>query len=74
MVFFRKIIPTEHYLKEHQHQVPWHMVVDIILTTKSPKKKGDKFEIENDEYYVLFKIKDGTLWVINAKRNSVMRT
>ena len=68
MVYFTKIEPTEHYLREHAHEVPWAEVVEIIFTAKSPRKKGDKFEIENDKYYILFEIKDDTLYVINAKR------
>jgi len=102
MVYFKAIEPTEHYLREHAHDVPWAEVVEItktslipdlkvgvfnrevfgitncgvfdpaqfeiIFTAKSPRKKGDKFEIENDQYYILFEIKDDTLYVINAKR------
>ena len=44
-------------------------MVEIILTTKNPRKKGDKFEIEKDGYYVLFEIKNNVLHVINAKKN-----
>lgn len=67
MVFFKEIRPTEHYIENHQEDVPWHKVVEIILTTKNPRKKMGKFEIEKDGVYILFKIEDGVLWVINAK-------
>ena len=67
MVYFTEIKPTDHYLEEHQRDVPWHKVVEIILTTKNPRKKGDKFEIEKDDYYLLFKIEENILYVINAK-------
>jgi len=67
MVYFKDIEPTEHYLKEHSKDVPWDKVVGIIFTTKNPKKKQDKFEIEKDGYYILFEIKDNILYVINAK-------
>lgn len=67
VVYFTEIKPTEHYLEEHQREVPWHEVVEVILTTKNPRKKGDKFEIENDKYYLLFEIKGNVLYVINAK-------
>lgn len=68
MVYFIDIRPTEHYLKEHEKEVPWDKVVEIILTTKNPRKKGDKFEIEKQGYYVLFEIKSNVLYVINAKK------
>jgi hypothetical protein len=55
-------------LEEHQEDVPWDEVVEIILTTKNPRKKEDVFEIETEQYYVLFKIEEKTLYVINAKR------
>ena len=53
---------------EHAKDVPWHVVAELILQTKNPRKKGDKFEIKRDGYYLLFQIKDGTLYVINAKK------
>jgi hypothetical protein len=68
MVYFTEIQPTEHYLTEHQRDVPWNKVVEIIFSTKNPRKKEDKFEIETDKYYVLFRIENNTLFVINAKR------
>ena len=68
MVYFTDIRPTDHYLEEHAKDVPWAEVVEIILTTKDPRKKGNKFEIEKRGYYVLFEIKDKVLYVINAKR------
>jgi len=67
MVYFSRIEPTAHYQEEHEHSVPWDKVVEIIFSTKNPKKKGDKFEIEREGYYLLFKIKYGVLYVINAK-------
>ncbi|HIH32411.1 TPA: hypothetical protein HA235_06930 [Candidatus Woesearchaeota archaeon] len=69
MVYFTQIRPTEHYKSEHERNVPWHEVIGIILTTKNPRKKGNKFEIEKDNYYILFKIENNVLYVINAKKN-----
>ena len=69
MVYFTSIKPTYHYLEYHAKNVPWDKVVEIILTTKNPKKKGDKFEIEKEGYYILFKIEKNTLYVINAKKS-----
>jgi hypothetical protein len=68
MVYFTSIEPTEHYLAEHQKDVPWEKVIEIVLTTKNPRKKGNRFQIEKDDYYLLFKIQDNRLYVINAKR------
>ena len=69
MVYFTDIEPIEHYLEYHEKEVPWHKVVEIILTTKNPRKKGNKFEIEKDGYYLLFEINNTILYVINAKRS-----
>lgn len=68
MVYFTRIVPSKHYLEEHAQEVPWHEVVSLIFRTKNPRKKGDKFEIEQAGYYLLFEIKKKTLYVINAKR------
>jgi len=68
MVYFADIQPTDHYAKEHEKNVPWDKVVEIIFSTKNPRKKDDKFEIEKEGYYILFEIKDNILYVINAKK------
>ncbi len=69
MVYFTEIKKTQHYIEEHEREVPWHKVVELIFTIKNPRKKGTKFEIEQAGYYLLFEIKDNILYVINAKRN-----
>lgn len=68
MVYFKEIRPTVHYAEEHSRDVPWEEVIEVILTTKNPRKKGNKFEIENSAYYILFEIINGVAYVINAKR------
>jgi hypothetical protein len=68
MVYFTRIVPSSHYLAEHADEVPWEMVVEIILTSKCPRKRSNKYQIETDEHYVLFEIRDQVLIVINAKR------
>lgn len=65
-MFFKEIKPTDHYMKEHK-SFPWSKVVEIILTTKQKRKKGNKIEIKTDKYYILCEIKNSILWVINAK-------
>lgn len=67
MVYFTDIKPTNHYIKEHQKEVPWDKVLELIFFTKNPKKKHGKFEIKKDGYYILFEIKENTVYVINAK-------
>ena len=69
MVYFTDIQPTQHYLEEHANDVPWDKVVELIFTIKNPRKKGNKFEIEKDGYYLLFEINNTILYVINAKRS-----
>ena len=66
-MYFKGIRKTEHYILYHEKEVPWSKVIEIILTTKSKRKKGNKIEIENG-YYLLCEIKNNTLYVINAKR------
>jgi len=65
---FACIEPTEHYTREHEKDVPWHKVIEIIFTTKNPRKKDNKYEIEKDGYYVLFEIRNQTIYIINAKK------
>lgn len=68
MVYFEEIEPTDHYLEEHEKDVPWDKIVEIIFSTKNPRKKGNNYEIEKDGYYLLFEIKNNILYVINAKK------
>jgi hypothetical protein len=68
MPYFHSIRKTQHYREHHEHEVPWHTVVELIFATKNPRKKGDAFEIERNGLYVVFSIQDGVLSVINAKR------
>mgnify|MGYP001437674527 CR=1 FL=1 len=68
MVYFIEIQPTDHYLKEHQKEVPWDKVLELIYFIKKPKKKQDHFEIKKEGYYILFKIENKIAYVINAKK------
>ena len=56
MVYFTSIEPTQHYLDYHAKNVPWDKVVEIILTTKNPRKKGNKFEIKKEYLVKLNKV------------------
>jgi hypothetical protein len=68
LIHFSRIRATSHYLEEHARDVPWQKAVEIILSTKNPRKNGSRFEIDQDGYYILFEIKDKVLYIINAKR------
>ena len=67
MVYFWKIRKTLHYKIHHEKRFPWSKVIEIIMTTKNMKKKGDKIEIETDKHYILSRLENDTLWIINAK-------
>ena len=71
MVYYTQIQPSEHYLEYHEKDVPWHKVVELILTTKNPRKIKNKFEINTKGYYILFTITKGKLIVINAKNENM---
>lgn len=64
---FKHIRKTNHYKEYHERNFPWSKVIEIILTTKNPRKKGDKIEIKTEKHYILCELKNNVLWVINAK-------
>ena len=71
MVYFTEIKKTKHYSEEHEQNVHWSEVIEIIFkSSKNIKKKEDKYEIENNRYYILMEIKNKVLYVINAKRKN----
>ena len=67
MVYFTSIRKTLHYIIHHEKQFPWSKVIEIILKSKHMRKKEDKLEIKTQKYYILCKIENNILWVINAK-------
>lgn len=68
MVHFRSIRKTLHYTLYHERNFPWSKVVEIIMmSTKNMRKKGNNLEIETNEHYLLCKVENDVLWVINAK-------
>jgi len=66
-MYFRAIRKTEHYKENHEKDFPWSSVIEILLTTKNPRKFEDKIEIKEKNCYILCELKDNILWVINAK-------
>ena len=67
MVHFTSIRKTRHYILHHERNFPWSKVVEIIMTTKNIRKKGSVLEIETSDHYILCKLENKILWVINAK-------
>ncbi len=65
---FKGIRKTKHYKEYHEKNFPWSKVIEIILTAKNKRKKGNKIEIKTKDYYILCQLKDSILWVINAKQ------
>ena len=67
MVYFRSIRKTFHYIINHEKNFPWSKVIEIILTAKNMRKKDENIEIETPNHYILCKLEDKILWVLNAK-------
>ena len=67
MVYFNSIRKTFHYIIYHEKNFPWSKVIEIIMTTKNIRKKGDKLEIETPKHYILCKLENNVLSIINAK-------
>ena len=69
MVYFIEIKKTQHYGENHELDVPWSEVIEVIFkSSKDIRKKGNKYEIEAGNYYILMELKSNVLYVINAKR------
>jgi len=69
MVYFEAIKKTKHYINEHEDDVPWSEVINVITkSSKNMRKKRGKIEIKNRNYYIVGKIEKKTLFIINAKR------
>ena len=52
LVYFKSIVPTEHYLEHHVNDMPWAEVIHKLVTTKNPRKKGDNYEIDDGTCYI----------------------
>ena len=66
-MYFKDIRKTFHYIINHEKNFPWSKVIEIIMTTKNMRKKEDKIEIETPDHYILCKLENNILHVINAK-------
>ncbi len=68
MIFHTRIRKTLHYKLFHERAVPFDEVIRILYSTKSQRKKGDKIVVDTGEIYLLCRLKNNTLYIINAKR------
>ena len=69
MVYFTDVKKTEHYIENHEMQISLFEVTKVIFNSqKKIRKKGENLEINDNNYYILFEIKDNTAYIINAKR------
>lgn len=66
-MYFKSIRKTFHYIIHHEKNFPWNKVIEIIMTTKNMRRKEDKIEIETPDYYILCKLENNVLYVVNAK-------
>lgn len=70
MVRFTSIRKTAHYILHHERNFPWSKVIEIIMTTKNIRKKRDTLEIETSDNYLLCRLENHILYVINAKHKT----
>jgi len=67
-MYFKSIRKTGHYRINHEHDVPWSEVVYNVVKCKYKRKIGDKVKVVTKNCYILGKVKDDVLYIINAKR------
>jgi len=59
---------SKHFEEFHKATMAWSDITYLIQTIKNKRKKGNKFVIEDTRFYILCKIKDKILYVINVKK------
>lgn len=65
---FEEIVQTLHYKVFHKRGVPWRLVLQIVFTANRKLKGKNLFEFKTKKYYILGKIENNKLIIINAKR------
>ena len=68
MVYFEEITKTTHYKKYHEKEVDWQTVIKTITTAKQRKLGKNLIEFKSKSFYVLAKIENLKLKIINAKK------
>jgi len=66
-MYWKEIRRSDHYDNYHSNVLDWYDVIKHIHLCKSKRKKGDCIEIEDDRVYILCRIKDSIMYVINVK-------
>lgn len=66
-MYWKEIRPDNHFNIYHKGNLAWSDIVKIIYKIKNKRKKGNKIQIEDDKIYILCKIKNKVLYVINVK-------
>ncbi|MFH1073433.1 MAG: hypothetical protein V1743_08450 [Nanoarchaeota archaeon] len=67
-MYWKEIRRSRHFEEYHKGTLAWSDVVRLIHLIKSKRKKGDKIEIEDDRFYILCRLEDDILYVINVKK------
>jgi len=67
-MYWEEIKRSDHFEKHHKGTLAWSDIVRLIYTIKNKRRKEDKIEIEDDKFYILCKLKNKVLYVINVKR------
>ena len=65
-MYWEEIRKSKHFEQYHKGTLAWSEIVRLIYSIKNKKKKENK--IEDDKFYILCKIKQKILYVINVKR------
>ena len=67
-MYWKEIKRSDHFEKYHKGILAWSDVVRLIYSIKNKRKKGNKIEIEDNKFYILCKLKNKILYVINVKK------
>jgi len=67
-MYWKEIRRSEHFDACHKGTLAWNEVIRLIYVIKNKRKKGDNIEIENNKFYILCKLENKILYVINVKR------
>lgn len=65
---YNEIRKSKHFERFHKGTMAWSDVVTLIWLIKNKRRKGNRIEIEDDRFYILCKLENKTLYIINVKR------
>jgi len=67
-VWFKEVRKSVHFDEYHKGTLAWNELLQLIYSIKKGRKKGDKFEIQNDRLYILGEVNGKILYIINVKK------